>query len=92
MNNNNFDYGTMYEERAKRYVDLMLYMAEHKDELANCVITSQFLDIILDLMRIDLEIMWGDYPLPEDMFYEILFIYLCEKLGLDDGEGDETHE
>ena len=57
MNNNNFDYGTMYEERAKRYVDLMLYMAEHKDELANCVITSQFLDISIDLGRLVLEIM-----------------------------------
>ena len=92
MNNNNFDHDTMYEERAMRYVELMLYMVEHRDELADHVITSQFLDIIIDLMRLDLDIMWGDYPLSEDTFYEILYIYLCEKLGLDDGEDDETHE
>ena len=72
------------KERTEKYVDMLLYFeGHHEDMKEDDDFYGEFINKVVDLMGIDLEILWGDYPMTEDTFYLLLFIYLWDKLGFD---------
>ena len=72
------------KERTEKYVDMLLYFEKHYEDMnEDDIFYGEFINKVVPLMSIDLEIIREDYPMTENTFYLLLFIYLWDKLGFD---------